>query len=101
MIHRSEEALLDLAGHVLHLHGAAGAETAMCFVDAVDAALTRLEKFPHLGRVRHFRQPGLRSWSVPGFGNWILFYLPLRDGVSLYRVIHGAMDLEEQLGREH
>ena len=100
MIHRSEEALLDLAGHVLHLHSVAGPATALRFVDGVAAALARLEKFPHLGRVRHFRQPGLRSWSVPGFSHWILFYLPLRNGVSLYRVIHGAMDLEQQLGRE-
>ena len=88
-----------MAGHVMYLNGEAGSEIALRFVDSVEEALERLEKFPYMGRVRHFRQPGLRSWPVPGFRRWLLFYLPIKDGVRLYRVIHSARNLEEQLGR--
>ena len=69
MISRSSEALSDLSGHVLYLRSEAGSVIALRFVDAVESALRLLEQHPQLGRVRHFRQPGLRSWSVPGFRN--------------------------------
>jgi toxin ParE1/3/4 len=98
MIERSSEALLDLAAHVLYLHGEAGPEVATRFIDAVEEALQRLEEFPYIGRARHFRQPGLRSWMIPGFRRWLIFFLPIKDGIRVYRVIHSAMDLECELG---
>lgn len=97
MIERSAESLHDLAGHVLYLNREAGPEVALQFLDRVEAALIRLEKFPYLGRPRYFRQKGLRSWTVPRFRKWILFYRPIRGGVRLYRVLHGSMDLESHL----
>jgi len=100
VIERSSQALLDLAAHVLYLRQQAGPEVAVRFLDAVEKALHRLEQFPHLGRVRHFRQAGLRSWAVPGFTNWLIFYKPMRNGIRLYRVLHAAMELEIQLGRK-
>jgi plasmid stabilization system protein ParE len=99
MIQRSSEATLDLAAHVLYLNRKAGSETAIGFVDSVEKALNRLEEFPYLGRARHFRQPGLRSWMVPGFRRWLIFYLPIPGGIRVYRVVHSAMDLKAQLGR--
>jgi toxin ParE1/3/4 len=99
MIERSSEATLDLAAHVLYLNRKAGSQTAIRFVDAVEKALNRLEEFPYLGRVRHFRQPGLRSWMVPGFRRWLIFYLPIQGGIRVYRVIHSSMDLGVQLDR--
>jgi plasmid stabilization system protein ParE len=78
----------------------AGSDVALRFVGSVEKGLHRLEEFPHLDRIRHFRQAGLRSWAVPGFGNWLLFYKPTRTGIRLYRVIHSAMDLEAQLGSD-
>lgn len=100
MIERSSEAIIDLAAHVLYLNNKAGAETALRFIDSVEEALQQLDRFPNIGRIRHFRQKGLRSWMVPGFENWLLFYLPVKSGISLYRVIHAAMDLEAQLEAE-
>jgi toxin ParE1/3/4 len=97
MIERSSEAMLDMAAHVLYLNREAGPEVALRFVAAVEQALKRLEEFPEIGRIRHFRQPGLRSWMVPGFRRWLLFYLPINYGVRLYRVIHSSMDFERQL----
>ena len=100
MIERSEEAMLDMAGHVLYLNREAGPDVALRFVAAVEAGLSRLERFPHIGRIRHFRQRGLRSWMVPGFRRWLIFYLPIKNGIRVYRVIHSSMDLETQLGQE-
>jgi toxin ParE1/3/4 len=97
MIERSSEAVFDLTTHTLYLHREAGAEVALRFLDSVEAALKRLEQFPQLGRLRHFRQEGLRSWPVPRFHNWIIFYLPLKNGVRVYRVLHGQMDLQKIL----
>jgi toxin ParE1/3/4 len=99
MIERSSEAWADLAGHALYLHREAGPEIALRFLDGVESALATLEKFPHLGRLRRFRQKDLRSWPVPRFPNWLLFYRPVSDGIRLYRVLHGSMELETQLGR--
>ena len=98
MIQRSSEALLDLTGHLRYLRREAGEQIALRFVDSVENALNRLEQFPYLGRKRHFRQPGIRSWPVPGFRNWLLFYRPVPNGIQLFRVLHGSMELETQLG---
>jgi len=100
VIERSSDAILDLATHTLYLNREAGPEVALRFVDAVEHALNQLEQFPYLGRIRHFRQRGLRSWPVPGFRRWLIFYLPQEDGIRVYRVIHSSMDLEAQLGSE-
>jgi plasmid stabilization system protein ParE len=99
MIERSSEAWADLAGHTLYLHHQAGPSVALRFLDSVESALADLEKFPYLGRVRHFRQNDLRSWPVPKFRNWLLFYRPAPGGICLYRVLHASMDLETHLGR--
>lgn len=98
MIQRSSAALMDLTGHILYLRREAGDTIALRFVNAVESGLKRLEEFPYLGRKRQFRQPELRSWPVPGFGNWLLFYRPIPGGIALIRVLHGSMDLPSQLG---
>ena len=100
MIRRRSRALLDLADIILDLNQRAGPEVAERFCRAVESALRSLERAPGIGRPRRFRQPGLRSWQVPGFRRWLLFYRPLDQdrGVELIRVIHGARDLRRFLG---
>ena len=36
----------------------------------------------------------MRRWPVKDFENWLVFYLPKRDGVEIVRVLHGARDLD-------
>jgi toxin ParE1/3/4 len=100
VILRRSRALLDLAGIILDLSRRAGPEVAERFCAAVESALHTLESAPAIGRPRRFRQPGLRSWQVPGFRRWLLFYRPLDQdrGVELVRVVHGARDLRRILG---
>jgi toxin ParE1/3/4 len=47
-----------------------------------------------------FRRPALRRlrrWPVKGFDNWLVFYLPRRNGVEIVPLIHGARDIESLL----
>ena len=34
----------------------------------------------------------MRKWRVSGFENYLVFYLPRADGVSIVRVLHAARD---------
>lgn len=55
-----------------------------------DARLLLLSDFPGGGRARPELRPRLRSFAV---GNYLLFYRPIRGGIELVRVLHGARDL--------
>jgi toxin ParE1/3/4 len=59
-------------------------------LDTVGAAAALLAKQPLMGRARPELANDLRSWPV---GRYLLFYLPLRDGIEVVRVLHGARDL--------
>lgn len=56
-----------------------------------EAALDRLSEYPRSGRPRPELLAELRSASVRPY---ILFYLPLADGIEPIRVPHGARDLD-------
>jgi toxin ParE1/3/4 len=47
---------------------------------------------PLLGERRPEMGPSIRCFSV---GLYVVFYLPLADGVQVARVIHGARDVRE------
>jgi len=34
----------------------------------------------------------MRKWHVPDFENFLVFYLPRRDGISVVRVLYAAQD---------
>jgi toxin ParE1/3/4 len=67
-------------------------------VRAADALLVRIEAAfdmlaanPLAGRARDDLAPTIRSFPV---GNYIIFYLPLSDGVEVVRVLHGRQDID-------
>jgi toxin ParE1/3/4 len=33
-------------------------------------------------------------WPIGGFEKYLIFYLPLPDGIDVIRVVHGARDIE-------
>jgi toxin ParE1/3/4 len=41
---------------------------------------------------------GLRKWRVGGFENFLIFYLPRPDGVTIVRILHAAQDWWTLLG---
>ncbi|KYH02230.1 type II toxin-antitoxin system RelE/ParE family toxin [Bradyrhizobium sp. DOA1] len=46
---------------------------------------------PLAGRERRELRMGLRSFPV---GNYVIFYIPLTDGVEIVRVMHGRLDID-------
>jgi toxin ParE1/3/4 len=54
-----------------------------------DAGLGLLSEHPLAGAARSELRPRLRSYPV---GNYLLFYRPMRGGIELIRVLHGARD---------
>lgn len=83
-----------------YLEEQAGSETAERFLDQLMASAGTLADMPRIGHLCGFRRAGLRRvrrWSVKGFPNWLIFYLPLRDGVEILHVMHGARDIERLL----
>lgn len=67
------------------------------FFEAVDKLAIQLGQHPFLGRERKEFGAGRRSWGVPGFRNWLVFYRIHDDSIQLQRVIHGARDLPRAL----
>ncbi len=46
---------------------------------------------PLLGEARESLQRNLRAFVA---GSYVIFYVPLSDGIEVERVIHGARDIE-------
>jgi toxin ParE1/3/4 len=66
------------------------------FVDA-EKSFALLGSHPRLGRLRSFSSPGVRSWVMRGFPNYIVFYLPTAAELHILAVIHGAQDISTVL----
>ena len=39
----------------------------------------------------------VRSWHVDGFRRYLIFYRELSDRIQIWRVLHGARDLQAEL----
>jgi toxin ParE1/3/4 len=71
------------------------------FFFAARDAFKKLAEFPGMGSVRedlksrHLK--GVRSYPIRGFRNYLIFYLPAKDGIEVLRVIHGARQIEQAL----
>jgi toxin ParE1/3/4 len=70
------------------------------FVDAVFTAFDDPAVMPGKGSPKHFRsrrREGVRSWSVPGFRNFLILYRALPEAVDVLAVTHGARNLRSLL----
>ncbi|MBI5774702.1 MAG: type II toxin-antitoxin system RelE/ParE family toxin [Verrucomicrobia bacterium] len=90
---RHDDAVADIA-RIAAWIGAENPGAARRFAAAVEAAFELLVEFPQVGRVRTFSTGGLRSWGVPGFRNWLIFYRVQTDAVEIFGVFDGRRDLE-------
>ena len=67
------------------------------FRDAVKTTLAMLLASPDIGGCWETSNPkyeGMRSWSVEGFPNHLIFYRPISEGIEVIRILHAARDLE-------
>jgi toxin ParE1/3/4 len=60
-------------------------------INRIDRAFDMLAETPYAGRARHELARELRSFPI---GNYIIFYIPLPDGVEVVRVMSGRQDID-------
>jgi toxin ParE1/3/4 len=63
------------------------------WLDSLNKEFDLLSQFPRMGRQRDDLAPELRS--LP-FGNYVIFYYPLHDGILVARVFHGAREVDAE-----
>lgn len=61
------------------------------WVDRLDEQFRVLATQPMMGRARDELAPGVRSFT---FERYVIFYVPLDDGIDVVRVLHGARDID-------
>lgn len=89
----------DLDGHVDRI-AADNPKAARRVREAIKAAYKKLAEMPELGSVYDVRNPrlaGLRLWPTRGFEHYAIFYLTVKDGIEVVRVLHAAMDIDSIL----
>ena len=73
----------------------AGEQAALCFVDALERAYTRLSHQPAGGSPRYSYElniPELRCSALSGYP-YLIFYIERTDHVDVWRVLHGQRDI--------
>ena len=91
---RRQQADRDIGEALDHYLGVS-ASTAKGFVGAVERAFAQIQRAPDTGSPRWAHElsiPGLRSWPC-GRHPYIVFYMPLRDRIEIWRVLHDRRDI--------
>ncbi len=71
-------------------------DSAEQFLDEVEANLLKLAEHPKMGSAVEPvipRLETLRKWPIPGFRNFLIFYLVRPDAIEVIRVLNGARDI--------
>jgi toxin ParE1/3/4 len=103
-VYRRAAARADLIAHYVYLASQAGETVADRFLTNAETSFNDLAERPMIGSPLERSNPallGMRKWRVNGFDNYLIFYLPRADGVSIVRVLHGARDWWRLLGLEN
>jgi toxin ParE1/3/4 len=95
-VDKQTRAKRDLVEIFVYLAEIAGLPVAEHFLQTAEWTFSLLAKNPNMGKVTHLKGGkvvGLRKFLVPIKGlKYLIFYLPIRDGVSIVRVIHSSQD---------
>jgi len=71
---------------------------ARAFLEAVYDSFEFLARNPGRGRTRaDLGFPEVRSWRVDGFRRYLIFYRELPGRIQIWRVLHGARDLNREI----
>ena len=82
----------DLQEIWVYLAENASNEIANKFLLEVKKKCETVAEFREMGRVRHEYLLNLRSFP---FGKYIIFYLPLVDGIEVLRMVHSSRDVQQ------
>jgi len=92
---RRPRAIADLIEHYSYIaHDKV--EPAERFLQQVEKTFDLIARFPGIGRAWESKQPrlaGVRVYPIPRFRNYLIFYRPIKAGVEILTVLHGARDL--------
>jgi toxin ParE1/3/4 len=59
-------------------------------IDRLTDTFNMLLTMPQAGRLRHEFRENLRSFAVE---NYVIFYMPVPEGIDIVRVVHGRRDI--------
>lgn len=96
-------ARLDLLEQFVYFGEQANVELAERYFAAVDETCRQLVKHPKMGTLHDSgiaRLRGMRRFPVIGFEKYLIFYLPLGNGIDVIRVLHGARDIDNLFAEE-
>jgi toxin ParE1/3/4 len=99
---KSELALNDLEEQAEYIR-LRSPQAALRFLDAAEALFQQLASMPGMGERFETANPlleDLRCFPIPKFPSQIVYYKPLRDGIVVIRVLHGARDAHRIFGQE-
>lgn len=85
----------DLIDHFIYLAENADIDVADRFLANAEISFNILSQQPSMGAPLSLKHPdlaGTRKWRVVDFDNFLIFYIPRHDGVSIVRVLHSAQD---------
>ncbi len=92
-------AAADIEAAVNYYRDDASPQTALEFVDALEAAINHLRRYPNSGSLRfafELEIPELRSWPLQKFP-YVIFYLAQDDRIDIWRVLHARRDIPAYL----
>jgi toxin ParE1/3/4 len=101
---RKPRARVDLLEQFDYFVEHGGVELAGRYFGAVEATCAQLGTFPFSGSPylhplsRQFE--GLRRIPVADFEHYLIFYMPVGEGIDVVRVLHAARDIESILAEE-
>jgi toxin ParE1/3/4 len=61
-------------------------------IDKFERTLRLLARYPLMGEAVPQYRRGLRRFTI---GNYVLYYEPIKGGVRLVRLLHGARNIED------
>ncbi|MFA4902237.1 MAG: type II toxin-antitoxin system RelE/ParE family toxin [Desulfobaccales bacterium] len=67
------------------------ADAADRFLDKIEDRCQTLAQFPNMGMSRDELLPSLRSLPI---GKYLIFYVPIDDGIQVVRVLPAMMDID-------
>ncbi len=94
-VYKRARAPLDLIDRYAYLAEHAGVNIADRFLVNAETSFALLAQQPTMGAplvLRHGELSGMRKWRVDGFDDTLIFYLPMKDGISVVRVLHATQD---------
>ena len=103
VVHKLRAARQDLVDIFYYYVSKGALPTARRFLTQADATFQRLANLPGMGTSYAPDEPlyaGLRYFPVSRFRNYLVFYRPIPGGIEVFRVLHGARDIQGILAEE-